>query len=191
MNGLKKIAGALALTLACAHAWASPTLTFSTPSAPVAAGSTVNVDVRIADVADLSAYNFSVLFDPALLHLDGAGVGAFLATGGDTFSDAGTIDNAGGALTLTFGSLLGGGAGANGGGVLLSLQFDALANGTATLNLSDLLFLDSAGNDIAVMAGAGIVQVGAANDVPEPASLALLAIGGVAALARRRTRARA
>jgi hypothetical protein len=187
MIGWKKIAGAAALTLACAQAWAAPTLTFSTPSTPAAVGSTVNVDVRISGISDLYGYQFGVLFDKTLLQFDSAVTGSFL-TGGDTsvfgFYDA---DPADGTLDFVFDSRIGAQSGASGDGVLATLTFDTLAAGISGLDFTNVLFLDSTGTDIAVAAIDGTLQIGApASAVPEPASLALFGIGGAAALLRRR-----
>ena len=179
MIGWKKFAGAAALTLACAHAWAGPTLSFS---APTGAGDTFGVDVKVADIADLYGYQFSVDFDPALLRLDASTLGDFV-TANHYDADPGTIDNAAGMLGYAYGSLFSSTAGASGSGALLHLEFTRLMGGTSTLGFSDVAFLDSGLNDIAVTAVP--LDVGA---VPEPASLALLAAGGIAALARRRTR---
>jgi hypothetical protein len=190
MIGWKKIAGAAALTLACAQAWAVPTLTFSTPSTPAAVGSTVNVDVRIAGISDLAGYQFGVNFDNTLLHLNGVSTGSFL-NGGDTTSfgsyDADPTD---GTLDYVFDARQG--AGASGGGVLATLSFDTLTAGIAALSFLNVEFLDSNLNDIAVVATPGGLQIGApASDVPEPASLALFGIGAAALLRRRGAGARA
>lgn len=190
MIGWKKIAGAAALTLACAQAWAVPTLTFMTPSAPAAVGSTVTVDVRISGISDLYSYQFGVNFDNTLLHFDNAGTGSFL-TGGDAssfgFYDA---DPADGTLDFVYDSRIGAQPGASGDGVLATLTFDTLAGGISGLEFTNVLFLDSTspeGREIAVAAIDGALQInGPAGDVPEPASLALFGIGGVAAFLRRR-----
>ncbi|WP_036168040.1 cohesin domain-containing protein [Massilia sp. 9096] len=186
MIGWKKLAGAAALTLACAQAWAVPTLSFSTASAPAALGSPVTVDVRVSGISDLYSYQFGVNFDKALLRFDNVVTGSFLA-GGDTsvfgFYDADPTD---GTLDFVFDSRIGVQSGASGDGVLATLTFDTLAAGSAALGFTNLLFLDSSAADIAVTAIDGAVQIGATSAVPEPASLALFGIGGAAALLRRR-----
>lgn len=187
MIGWKKIAGAAALTLACAQAWAVPTLTFSTPATPAAVGSTVSVDVRISGISDLAGYQFGVNFDNTLLHLNGVTAGSFLSGGDTSAFGSNDVDPADGTLDAVFDALIGAQAGASGDGVLATLSFDTLAAGSAALSFLNVTFIDSNLNDIAVTAVPGVLQIGApTGDVPEPAGLALFGIGGAAALLRRR-----
>jgi hypothetical protein len=190
MIGWKKIAGAAALTLACAQAWAVPTLTFSTPSTPAAVGSTVNVDVRIAGISDLVGYQFGVSFNNTLLHLNGVSAGSFLNGGDMTSFGSYDADPTDGTLDYVFDATPG--AGVSGDGVLATLSFDTLGAGISALSFLNVEFLDSSLNDIAVVATPGALQIGApASDVPEPASLALFGIGAAALLRRRSAGARA
>jgi hypothetical protein len=190
MNGWKKIAGAAALTLACAQAWAVPTLTFSTPSSPAAVGSTVKVDVLIAGITDLAGYQFGVNFDNTLLHFDGVTTGNFL-NGGDTTSfGSSDFNDTDGTIDYVFDARKQ--SGVNGDGVLATLSFDTLTAGSAALSFLNVGFIDPDFNEIVVAAIPGTLSIGATSAVPEPASLALFGIGGAAAFLRRRgARARA
>jgi hypothetical protein len=179
MKHLKKtlVAGLLA---ACSHAWAAPTLSLVTTPNPAQLGSVVDVDVRISDVADLYTYQFSFNFDENLFRAISVGEGAFLSAGGATYGDNGTFGD--GTISYIFNTLLGPEPGVSGGGSLAHIRLEAIGLGSAAFSFSDVLFLDSAANDIAVAVDAGADAV-----VPEPASYALFGIGllGAAALRRR------
>lgn len=182
MNYLKQtlVAGLLA---ACSHAWAAPTLSIVTTPNPSQVGSVVDVDVRIADAADLYGYNFSLNFDASLFRAIGVSEGAFLGSAGATDFGYVGIDNAAGNVSYVYGFLFGPEPGATGSGSLARIQFEAIGIGRGAFSFSDLLFLDSASNELAVT-----VDAGAQADVPEPASYALFGIGlfGAAALRRRK-----
>jgi hypothetical protein len=167
-----------------------PALTLTATPNPVVAGTPLTLNVLINGIADLYAYQFSLAFNPALLQLTSVTEGAFLATGGPTFFDGGTVNNAAGTVSFLFDSLIGAVPGVSGSGVLASMQFTTLTAGVSALTFSDVLFLDATSTDIPVLALNGSVQVTA---VPEPASYALFALGlaGLAAAAQRRAKATA
>ena len=187
MTILKKCLAAMLLA-ASTQAFAIPTLSLSATPAPATVGSTMDLAVRISDIADLYGYQFTLTFDAALLKANSVAEGAFLGTAGPTFSDGGVIDNATGLISFVFNTRLGAGAGASGSGDLAHISLNALSAGSAALTFSDVLFLDSHQNQIAVRADNGSVQV-----VPEPATYLMMGVGLLAlgAMRRRQLGARA
>jgi hypothetical protein len=166
----------------CAQAFAGPTLTTATTAT---AGAMIDVDVTIADIADLYAYQFTLNFDQALFKVTGVSEGAFLATAGATFSDSGLVDNGNGTISFVFNTLLGPEPGASGSGNLLHITFEALGAGSSALGFSELMFLNSALNDINVDVAPSSIQT-QTQAVPEPASYLLFGAALFAAGALRR-----
>lgn len=182
-----RLCGALlsgALTLQ--GAVAAPVLSLSATPNPAARGSTIGLDVAIADIADLYAYQFTLSFNASLFQASGASEGAFLGTGGATFADNGLVDNAGGTISFVYATLLGALPGVSGSGMLAHFTFDVVGAGSGVFALSDVVFLDSGFGDLAPQVQGLTVE--AYNPVPEPSAWCLLGIGmaGLAVLRRRR-----
>jgi hypothetical protein len=111
-------------------------------------GDTFNVNVDVANINDLYAYQLDLTFDPTLLAAVSVTEGPFLQSGGSTFFIPGTIDNAGGSVTANADALIGATTGVSGSGTLLTFEFTALAPGTSALDIANPIFLDSGLNDI-------------------------------------------
>jgi hypothetical protein len=174
---------ALLLGVASSGLMAAPALTAVATPNPVVVGTPVSLSLLISDIADLFAFQFSLSYNPALLQLTSVSEGAFLATGGPTFFDGGTVNNTTGTVSFLFDSLIGAVPGVTGSGVLAQMQFTTVAAGVSALSFSDVLFLDSSSADITVLAPTGSVQVTA---VPEPASYGLFGLGFAGLLLARR-----
>ena len=159
-----------------ASATADPVFKVTAP-ANATLGSTFAVDVFATDLADLYAFQFDLLFDPALLQFLGATEGAFLASGGETTFFDGGINNGLGAIEFVFDTIIGPGPGVSGSGALAHFNFLAIGSGTSLLSLANVLALDTQFNLIDVGLEGGQVQVAASSTVPEPGTLALLALG--------------
>jgi general secretion pathway protein D len=157
------------------------TIRFDPPSGLTSVGGIVNVNVSIANVTDLYAYQFDLAFDAGVLSASTVSEGAFLSGGGATFFVPGTIDNAAGTITFTVNTLLGPTPGVSGTGALAGIRFNGEAVGTSAVTLSNVVLLDSAGTDIVATVENGSVAVSSAV-IPEPRSAALVVAGAVALL---------
>jgi hypothetical protein len=162
--------GALVLGLWCASilpASALPVLSLSATQA----GSVMSIAVSATGATDLYGYQFSLNFDPAVLHASTVSEGPFLATAGTTFFDNGTTDNSAGQVSFVFDTLISAIKGATGSGVLAVVSFNIQNFHTfTTLSLSDVLALDSNLNVLPTTTQSLRLQI------PEPSMLALLAI---------------
>jgi hypothetical protein len=212
MGPTRALPWALALVVVCTATPASalPILSISGPSA-VTAGQTFSVDIGVGlidptdadDVFDLVAFQLGILFDPALLQVGVATEGGFLSSdGGTTAFIPGVPDpNAPNTLPFLAGVLEGSAPGVNGSGILLSLQFLALATGVSPISIVlDPTFGDGLYDSVGILAGVPIdgvttvpfsVTVAAppTQGVPEPGTLLMLGLGaGLATIHRRRAR---
>jgi hypothetical protein len=146
---------------------------------------TVDIDVLVRDVTDLFAYQFDIAFNPLVLSALSVSEGAFLSSGGATLFVGGVINSVAGTITFTANTLIGPVAGVTGTGNLATIQFSALSSGTSPISISNVLLLDSVGNDILTNLQQGSVTV-----VPEPSFAMLVAVVLGAGALRRKPRAR-
>lgn len=176
--------GALALLAALSTAPAhAATLGLSGPSV-VQSGSNFALAVSATNAADLYAYQFDLQFDPLLFQATGVSQGSFLATAGTTFFDGGVIDNLSGTISFALESLIGPGPGASGQGLLLQVDFTAIApsGSLGSFALANASAVDSSLADI------NLSLQGTTVAVPEPAS-ALLALAALGMLGLRQRQA--
>ena len=178
----------LARTIALPAVFVFPTFGHAVPilsagSATVNVGDTFTIPISLSGATDLMAFQFDLSFDSAILQ-----VLSFTDVGTD-FDTAATAG--GGALTgitgFLFPGLLSGVAdsmsgaftGLSGSGVLVNIEFKALAPGISALTLSNV-FLDFSASGFSISNGLVCVNGATAcisTGVPEPGTLALLILG--------------
>jgi general secretion pathway protein D len=161
-----------------------PVLSVTPASSSIDAGSDVPLDIDISGVTDLYGFQFDLNFDPGTLSAASITEGSFLSAGGSTFFLAGTIDNNTGTIAFTANSLLGPGPGAAGSGTLAIVTLTGIAEGSGSVDLSDVILLDSNLNLLdASLLGASVTVTPKTVTTPEPGSLLLFAVAlGILAL---------
>lgn len=143
----------------------------------VALHETFALQVMIEEASDLGAFEFDLTYDPSILRVEEATVGEFVGSTGRSAVPVGPeVDNAGGRVTLgaiSYGS----GSGPSGAGVLATVTFVALGEGSTALELSKVQVLDTAvhAQPAAVAGGRVVVRDAAApapvaTATPRPAS---------------------
>ncbi len=138
-------------------------------------GLTVNLPIDISSVTDLYGFQFDVLYDPAIVQLLSIDEGDFLSSTGLTFFIPGSIDNTAGLASFTANTLLGAVSGASGTGILAIFNFQPIAVGTTSLDISNVLLLDSNLDPIPFTVSSG--QISSISLVPEPTTFVLVATG--------------
>jgi hypothetical protein len=108
------------------------------------AGETFTVDVMVADVHDLYVWQAGITFNATVCEALSISEGEFLTRAGvTTLWTPGTIDNVNGEISYSACSLTGPTAGVTGSGQLMNVTFEVKTAGSANLNLTDVLLLDS------------------------------------------------
>lgn len=177
----------LLTALSTSPAMSDPTISIQPFTKTVGPSDVFALDINIATVSDLFAFQFDLGFDPTVLSATGITEGLFLAGGGSTFFIPGTIDNGVGTVSATADSLIGATSGVNGNGTLAEVQFTALAAGMSSITLSNVQLLDSNLSSIPFVTADGSVGVAGAATVPEPSSVLLFA-GALVCISRWQSR---
>jgi hypothetical protein len=130
----------------------------STCTVSQVAGVPFTVPVLLDYAADMSAFEFTMNWNPAILQLQQVDLGGFLLSTGRTF---GGIVQSGGPGTLTYGAYTVGAtpAGPSGSGVLAILTFMPLAPGNTVLDLQASTVSNTVGDSFTTLRTDGCVQV--------------------------------
>jgi hypothetical protein len=108
----------------------------SSPSSEMrVSGGPYTVVVSISDASRVSTVSFSLTFNPNLLRVRGVNQGSFMSQGGLQVAFAQQVDSVAGRVDITL-TRTGDTVGASGVGSLALVLFDAVAAGTATLNVN-------------------------------------------------------
>jgi Cohesin domain len=150
----------------------------------VTPGQSFTLSVEISGITDLYGYQFDLGFNSSVLEATSVTEGAFLSTGGSTIFLPGAIDNVGGSITSNADILNGAVSGVNGSGDLLDVTFQALAPGSSSVQVFNLIALNSFGQGLTVTTAGSTVSV----STPEPGTGVLLATGMIGFFAFLRLR---
>lgn len=187
-----RMAGALALVLLFANARAEAVSIGVVPSATlVASGQLVSVDVVVSGLGvgappTISSFDLDLAFASPQLAFAGIAFGTGLGAAGQVFTSSSLLP--GPQLDFAVASLLSSAsldASQPASFVLATITFQAGAAGDAALTLTQALLADTIGAPGSNQIPIGSLTGATITVVPEPGTLALVALG-VAALARRR-----
>lgn len=165
----------LALIASPPAAGAAPVV--SAGFATVQVGDVFTMQISISGAQDLSAWQFDLAFDPAILQANFITEGTFMSGFGQTLFVPGVVDNGSGTISLTADSYVDFAPLPSGDGVLALIEFQALTEGISALALSNV-FLDFGTAPAEVTQGE--IVVSGNGDVPEPATPAMVAVAAVA-----------
>ena len=115
----------------------------SAPFVTVGIGDTITIPVRITGATDLTSWQFDLAFDPTLVQANSVTEGPFMLSFGTTLSppttfSPGIIDNTAGLISLVTDSFIDLPPDPSGSGVLVNIEFTALASGVSPLTLSNV-----------------------------------------------------
>ena len=126
---------------------ATPGVGYTFSQTPIHTGDTFTLDISAETVFDMAGWQFDIAFAPAILEAINVSEGNFLKTGGTTFFQGGSIDNAVGKITGLSAARLST-QGVTGTGVLLQVRFKAKSGGETELALQNFQFGSVTGESI-------------------------------------------
>ena len=141
-----------------------PRLFFSTTD-PINVHDTFTLDLTAEGFTNLAGWELDIAFDPAILNVISVSEGDFLLkSGGQTFFQAGNVNNSVGEIT-GFAAVRIGVGGVSGTGYLLSITFEGKALGEGNLRLHDVRLGDASGAPISFRFASRLIIVGNSWDV--------------------------
>ena len=144
----------------------------SAPFVTVNAGDTFVIPISITNAADLTSWQFDLDFNPTVVSANSVTEGPFLSAFGATLFGSGAVDNIAGRISLATDSFVDLPPQPSGSGVLVNVEFTALAAGVSPLTLSNIFLNDV---DQGFSATNGQITVGGtAVSTPEPTTLITL-----------------
>ena len=143
------------LTPTFVQAQAEPVI--SAPFVTVGVGDTFTIPVSITGATDLTSWQFDLAFDPTLVRANSVTEGPFMLSFGTTLSpptsfNPGVIDNTAGLISLVTDSFIDLQPNPSGSGVLVNIEFTALAPGVSPLTFSNV-FLNLSGQGFSTVNG--------------------------------------
>ncbi len=126
---------------------ANPGVGYTFSKTPIHVGDTFTLDISAANVFDLAAWQFDIVFAPAALEAVNVSEGNFLKTGANTFFQGGSIDNVTGKITGLNAVRLST-QGVTGTGSLLHVNFTAKSGGDTKVALQNFEFGAISGESI-------------------------------------------
>ena len=137
------------------------TLGFSPAAAtlPLGASAPVTVNVVITNAVDLGGFEFTLRYDPQIVHVTGVRLGDFLGSTGRTVSSLpANIDNTAGKVefgAFSFGAV----NGPSGNGILAEIGFIPRASGTSPLHFAAAQVTNTGGNVLSLTLRSGLLTV--------------------------------
>ena len=125
----------------------APSIGYIFSKTSIHTGDTFTLDILAEDVLDMAGWQFDIAFDPAILEAISVSEGNFLKTGGTTFFQGGSIDNANGKIGGLSAARLST-QGVTGTGVILQVRFKAKSGGETELALQNFEFGTVTGESI-------------------------------------------
>jgi len=146
------------------------------PTQSPTVGSTFTVNITATGSTDLYAFQFDLVYNPAILSVVSVTAGKLPPGGGSTVFLPGSINNNSGAVTLNTGTLIGSIPGAVGSGTLVAVQFSAVGPGASAVSVQNLILLNST---LSNMANAASIQNASVLVVNSGSSVPSITPGGV------------